>query len=337
MRADYAAGVTPESGLFRGEAVERLIFGTAEPDMLHGALDTFCRETLGGSISRVLFRRTSVGATFGLELDDGRRVVVKAHQPRQSSDYLTAAARVQQQLAAVGFPCPTPLAGPAPLGDGLATVEELVDAGEFRDAHEPPVRRELARLLARLVELTSTLEPPPALAKTWSLWRADGLWPVTAHSPIFDFATTQSGAEWIDGLASEAKARIHDDVSELVVHTDWSGKHFRFDEHGRVTVVYDWDSLGVTTEPRAVGIAAATHTSNVELDVDGAPTPEEVAAFVDRYESARSARLSDRERESARAAAAYVVAYTARCEHALGLRGHFTAALARHRSAYLPS
>ena len=35
--------------------------------------------------------------------------------------------------------------------------------------------------------------------------------------------------------------------AELVVgHHDWSGKHFRFAD-GRVTVVYDWDSLRLGT------------------------------------------------------------------------------------------
>lgn len=79
------------------------------------------------------------------------------------------------------------------------------------------------------------------------------------------------GAEWIDELASEAKALIPDGGEELIVHSDWSGKHFRFNGDGNITVVYDWDSLGLRTEAQALGIAAATFTSNLELEVFYAP------------------------------------------------------------------
>jgi Ser/Thr protein kinase RdoA (MazF antagonist) len=328
--------MTAERSLFRGQTVERLIFGTEDARAIGRAVDELCRSRLGASVDAELFRRTSVGTTVGVRLDDGRRVVVKAHQPRQQAPYLAAAAEVQRRLASAGFPCPAPLLGPVPLGRGLATLEELVDEGDFRDTREPALRRSLARLLARLVRLTRPLGAPAALGETWSLWEADGLWPETAHSPIFDFAATAAGAERIDDFGRKAKQRVDDRGPPLVVHTDWSGKHFRFDAGGAVTVVYDWDSLGLATEAKAVGIAAATYTSNYELRVDHAPAPEEVAAFVDEYALARAEPLDPDERRTILAAAAYVVAYTARCEHALGLVADFSRALARHGEDYLP-
>jgi hypothetical protein len=96
----------------------------------------------------VLFRRTSVGVVVGVELDDGQRVVVKAHQPREPLSRLAAVHKVQQHLYREGFPCPRPVLGPSPLGNALGTVEQLADSGEFRDTHDPVSRRLMAEALA---------------------------------------------------------------------------------------------------------------------------------------------------------------------------------------------
>ena len=61
----------------------------------------------------------------------------------------------------------------------------------------------------------------------------------------------------------------------------------------------------------------------------------EVASFIEDYSAARGAPLSIDEVRAAHAVAGYLVAYTARCEHALGERGHFTQALAQSGRAYL--
>ena len=119
---------------------------------------------------------------FGLLLEDGRRVVLKAHQPRQSFGFLRAVVETQTYLAGEGFPCPRPVIPPAPIGNGFATVETFVEEGDFADAHQPLIRAAIAKGLARLIELTRVLERQPALRESWSLWDADGLWPLTAHS-----------------------------------------------------------------------------------------------------------------------------------------------------------
>lgn len=321
--------------LIRGRPVERLIFGTAKENEVEAIVERFCREALGARLRQTLFVRTSVGVVFGLDLEDGRQVVLKAHQPRQSVDFLRVVFETESYLADQGFPCPRPVIAPAPIGNGFASVEELVEDGFFADAHNPHIQEAMARVLARLVELTRPLGKPPALRKAWSLWEGDGLWPPTAHSPIFDFAATGEGAEWIDEMASEARRAIPDDGEELIVHSDWSSKHFRFDNDGEITVVYDWDSLALETEMRALGTAAATFTANFELNVFYAPAPDQVTAFIEDYSAARATPLSADEVLAAHAVAAYLMAYTARCEHALGKRGDFTEALTRFGRAYL--
>lgn len=66
------------------------------------------------------------------------------------------------------------------------------------------------------------------------------------------------------------------------------------------------------------------------------PTPDEVAAFIDDYDAARDQPLTAEQRSGIHAAAAFLIAYTARCEHALGARGDFSQALRSHGAAYLP-
>jgi Ser/Thr protein kinase RdoA (MazF antagonist) len=321
--------------LFRGQSVERLIFDAENDEEIQAIIELFCRETLGVPVRGTLFRRTSVGVVFGVELEDGRRVVVKAHQPRQSSEFLRVVYETQTRLAQLRFPCPRPLAEPAPLGNGFATVEEWIEDGVFVDAHDPTIRAAMGQALARLIELTRPLGQPPGLRNAWSLWEGDDLWPADAHSPIFDFRATADGAEWIDSIACDAKAGIPAGGEELIMHSDWSSKHFRFDAAGEITVIYDWDSLALETEVQALGTAAATFTANFDLDVFLAPTPNEVASFIEDYSAARGAPLSIDDVRAAHAVAGYLVAYTARCEHALGKRGDFTQALAQSGRAYL--
>ena len=64
----------------------------------------------------------------GLRLDDGRRVVLKAHRPEASVDHLASVQHLQTSLADGSFPAPRPLLGPTPLGHGVAVVETLLDA-----------------------------------------------------------------------------------------------------------------------------------------------------------------------------------------------------------------
>ncbi len=159
---------------------------------------------------------------------------------------------------------------------------------------------------------------------------------------MFDFAATGAGAEWIDALAAEAKPLAQTAGPMFMGHTDWSGKHFRF-AGGRITAIYDWDSLAVRREAAIVGNAAMTFTTNFDIPgVRRAPTPTEMGAFIDEYAAARSAPLTAAERRQVAACAMFLGAYTARCEHC-GVDGYragddphsFTSSLREHGTAYL--
>lgn len=295
--------------------MEELVFGTREGAAMDAAVDGFCRQALGAGVAETIFRAASVGVVFGVGLEDGRRVVVKAHQPRESRETLEAVHRVHVHLHREGFPCPRPLVGPSRLVNGLATAEELMDEGEFRDTHDPMLRRLMAEALALHLELARDCGQPHALGGGWDLYASDRLWPREPHAPIFDFEATAAGAEWIDAIAAKVKLLTGAPGPAVVGHTDWSGKHVRF-AGDRVAAVYDWDSLRLRGEAQVVGNAAMTFTTNFDMPgLTLAPSPDEVRAFVDEYSAARPRPLTRDERGQVAARATLLAAYTARCEH----------------------
>jgi hypothetical protein len=293
-----------------GPWTEDELFGTHAPDSVAALFAEFCGNELGSPPVATLFYESSVGCVAGLELADGRRVVVKAQSLASPPDYLEAVARTQTRLVARGFPAPAVLLGPRPLGRTLGTVEELVDEGDYRDAHESSIRSALAVALARLVTLTADL-PRDSLARDPQTLGTD-LWP-RPHHRMFDFEATRAGTEWIDELARRARELLASRGEPVVGHTDWTVKHCRF-VGDDLRIVYDWDSLGLMPEPELVGHAASHFTTTWRLDVQLIPSPEEARTFVAAYEQERSREFDAAERARLGAQAVYSLAYGARCE-----------------------
>jgi hypothetical protein len=249
-----------------------------------------------------------VGALFGVRRRDGSRVAVKVNTRFPDPGYFADVHRVQAALVAQGFPAPRPIRA-----TGTVTVDEWLDEGAFRDAHEPEVRRAMAETLVRFVELATATGVRP---RRPFLRPERGVWP-KPHNALFDFEATAAGAEWIDEVGR--RALVPRVGREVVGHSDWASKHVRFDDHLRPTAVYDWD-LNTETEPVVAGTAAGSFVYTEELDEPVArwPLPEESLAFLDDYERARGSAFSREERRAAEAAAVYLIAYAARCHHAVG-------------------
>src|ERR1044071_4706440 len=70
--------------------VDLAIYGTDDPSLIADAIDQFCRRELGSSARNGLFYQSSIGSVAGVTLADGRRVVIKAHQPDWSVEQLYA-------------------------------------------------------------------------------------------------------------------------------------------------------------------------------------------------------------------------------------------------------
>ncbi len=298
--------------------VEPVVFGTTDPHQIADLIDAFCHKELDAAVADYLFYASSQGAVCGVCLGDGRRVVLKIHQPSRSPDFLKAIVQVQHYLVDHGYPCTKPLLDPKPLAYGIAIVEELVDEGVYHQAHDSTIRRSMAEMFAWLIKLTWTPETIPGLQPASLDLRlpAGVLWP-TPHSKLFDFEATASGAEWIDEIARQAQETKLRGAGQLVLgHNDWSVKHFRYVGE-RVRVIYDWDSLALEKEPIVVGHASANFTYTEFFDGPRLPTNEESRAFITEYEVARGKPFTLDEHQTLKAAEIYSIAYSARCEHAL--------------------
>lgn len=320
----------------------REIFDTIDPQIVAQQLYAFCEATFGHPPAEALFFAASVGVVFGLRLHDGQRVVVKVHAPDRSLAFLSATGNVQRYLAEQGYPCPRPLRAPRPFANGIATVEELIDEGDERDAHDPVMRRAIAEAFAQLLRLT---RQPERIAGLYSgifdrRLPPDVLWP-KPHSALFDFEATAAGAEWIDELARAARRAIEVEEAEMVLgHTDFTVKQMRF-VRNQLRIIYDWDSLRLEQEPVLVGGTAIAFTYTELAGIRKSPTREEALAFVSEYEAARGRPFTASERRMASAGATAALAYTARCEHALFPQersypaGSCRAILAQHGNSFL--
>jgi len=301
-----------------GGGVEQVIFGTRAPGAIAAMLSDAVRRAVGAGVEGGFFYRASSGSVVGLALADARCVVLKAYQPRWAQGFLRAAHRLQDAAWRSGFPCPQPVAGPLRVGHGWALIDSYVpDPG----GTSLPSGADLdvsARGLARLVGAvggvrTAGLEPHPMDAPAGTLYPEP-------HNPVFDFAATSPGAEWIDRIAQEARPPGGDPgLPRVAGHLDWSANNVRLGPGG-VLVVYDWDSLAVTAEAVVAGQAAATWRSTGETSDRDAPDGMEISRFIQAYADARGRPFTAAEEAAAARAAVWVMAYTARCEHALEQR-----------------
>jgi hypothetical protein len=296
--------------------VVRDVFPDVSPAGVASALDAFCQRYLGAGIAASEFFYVSIGSVHGLRLRDGRRVVVKVHSRRTSGRYLEAVQVVQRHLVEHAFPAPEPLVAPVAFGRGTAVAEALMDQGQHADAHQPDIRRTMATSLASLVTLCRPLTELAGLNENIMVLEDEHrLWPVP-HDGRFDFEATTPGAEWIDRIAARARELRDREVGQLVVaHTDWRVQNMRFVD-GRLTAVYDWDSVSIGREPVLVGSIAHAFTSNWAASVwEHFPSLDEALSFIDEYEAARGSPFDADERSVALASLTYSMAYTARCEH----------------------
>jgi Phosphotransferase enzyme family len=323
----------------RVEGIERAIFGYVSEAEVDGWLDRLVSSRLSTGMRCVLFRSGRVSAVYGLQLDDGTQVVVKVHRGHPDMGSLAAAVTSQRRLAEHGYPAPLPIDGPSVFDDHVAVIETLLDRGSPADAHDPVVQHALAASLVDQIRILAEVEIPSALTvrPAWAIYQR-GPWP-SPHDPIFDFATTPTGFEWLDAFAQYASDMlVSSDLPPTVGHSDWNPGNVLVAD-GVVTAAFDWDSLIVDSEAMIAGLAAGQCTSG-STAWEG-PTPEEVAAFITDYAAQRGVPFSALEQRTALGAALWQLAYNARCQLSWfgpvspPEAGSMLAALANHRDRYL--
>jgi hypothetical protein len=300
--------------------VELDCFGTDSAERIVQVIDNFCRNHLGGKIGGYLFFRSSVGSTHGIQLEDGRNVVIKVRPPPETNPELSLDKRSLEAICAVmdwladRFPCPKILLGPTPLARGFATVEEFLNCGNRGNGFRPDCRKLIARGLAQLIELLRSFTGNVSCLKHFQ--PGNSLYP-QPHSKLFDFENTAAGAEWIDAFARRARQAEAHTSKPVLGHGDWRVEHLKFEE-GKIAATYDWDSLAFRPETEIVGVSAHSFTADWALEgVRRIPSADDIHAYVADYETARGRPFSKRERQSLFAHCVYFIAYGARCTHSL--------------------
>jgi hypothetical protein len=300
-------------GAWAGPLVEDAVFGTAEPDAIATIVSGWCARYLGSPIGDGRFYSASVGCVLGVDLLDGQQVVVKAFQPRWTREFLEATQTVQTTLAAGGYPCPVPIGLPRPCGLGLAVADTNV-----ADPGPTPFRPDLVGVaaagLAELVGRCAASDAGPLRAHPLAAPR-DRVFP-QPHSPLFDFPGTEATAGWINAFGAAARAARDADRSSTIGHLDWTLRNVRYSDRG-VRALYDLDSLAAAPETTIAGQASAAWSWHDGDEDRPLPGPDAAAEFLDHYGDARGRALSKGERVAASGAGLWILAYRARCEHAL--------------------
>ena len=284
-----------------------------------GRLAHWCEEQLGSPPAGEIFRSGYLSVVIGLRLADRRAVVVKV---RPDSPRVAACTQVQRRLFESGYPCPEPLTGAIPFGDGVATAEAYVPGGALL----PSAGRSawaFAGAFARLVTLAPrpaevpALDPPPS----WADWNhaGAGLWPhpedpEDPENPDVNL-NDMAGPAWIDDVGRRARDRLRAGASEAVIgHCDWLAANLRWNGD-QVLVVHDWDSVSTDSEAVLAGFAAALYST---VSAKQLATVEETQEFLLVYRDAHGRELSADELERSWAAGAWTRAYDARYQHAVG-------------------
>lgn len=232
---------------------------------------------------------------------------------RPAAPRIAACTEVQRRLFDSGYPCPQPLAGPAPLDECEATAESYIPGGTVRP-DSGRTAQPFAAALARLVHLApppeqlSSLAPAPA----WAAWNHDqgGLWPWPED---LDVDLNQvDGFGWIDAAGQAARQKLREGQDQTVIgHGDWITDNLRWDGN-RLLVAYDWDSLIVDSEAVIAGLAAAIYL------YPALATMTETNEFLDAYAAARGRPFSPGELQRCWAAGVWTRAFDAKLEQAAG-------------------
>lgn len=291
------------------------VFGEVAAVEVSRLLDSYVSDRLGTRVGAVLFEAGAVGAVFGLRLEDGREVVVKAYQRDADFDRLVEVTRCQAILNRRGFPCAAIIRAPS-VHEGVPIVtEELRQPSPRGNPHDPATMGVMAAGLAWQVQLLRDVDGQrlnpgrPA----WANWDA-GAWP-DPHHPALDLSRPAVGYEWLEERANGHAAVLRDACAafaNVVGHTDWVWQNVAVRDH-RLQAGYDWDSLVFFPEAVVVGLSAGAFTQGSPTPPD-APTWNEVLRFLDIYQRARGSRFSTPEVAAAHHAAGWARCYNARCQ-----------------------
>jgi hypothetical protein len=270
-------------------------------------LSDWCRDELGGGPVETLLRVEQMSSVFGLRLDNGMAVVVKA---REDPTGRTAfCVRAQRAAFDRGFPCAEPLTGVTRIGELAVHAERWLPGGEMLLGDSPVIAAHFARLLATLMSELDKIDPDPPLPNPmWANWdhRDAGIWP---DAPFLDERDQSLVPGFVAATAVRVIARLRAaDLPRVVGHADWETQNLRW-LGTEPWAVHDWDSLAWLPEAAIAGAACGAFAS---ADVPTLAPLASSQAFLDAYQQQRGRRFTPEEIEVAWAASLYLATHNAR-------------------------
>jgi hypothetical protein len=274
-----------------------------------GWVSGWCEDHLGSTVTEVLFSSSHMSSVFGVRLDDGRGVVVKARpDPRERVD---SCLQAQAHLADGGFPCARPLTPAITVGGLTVHAETHVDGGHMLRGASPSIAARYATAYAWLMSLLEAVEVPPPLPNPhWLGWQhpGTGLWP---SAPWLDERDQRLVPDFVVDTAERSTRRLQSaQLPNVVGHGDFEAQNLRWSDD-RLLAVHDWDSLAWFPEAALVGAAAGSFAS---ADRPTLAPLESSEAFLIAYQDCRQRRFSREEGEIAWAASLWPAVHNARGE-----------------------
>lgn len=298
------------------KAIFASVLGTDDVHAVQEQITDVVKKHFDQDIKSVLFIKASIGVVFGFELTDGRNVTLKIFSQRISKEYLDEMNHVLKILDTENFPAPQVLSKIFKFFDTYAGFYAYI-SGEHPDAHQPEIRLELVKYLARFVELVEKYKLKPMFNFVQQN-DTDDFWP-KPHNILFNLEKTKAGSEWIEARARKAKEILKQQtLPKILAHIDWRVENTYF-VNDKLVAVFDWDSLGSMSELELVGRIAAQFASNFGSNIKATSSSEEGRAFVVEYEQFRNIKFSEADRIIISAASDDHIAYIARLEHALNM------------------
>lgn len=276
-------------------------------------LGEWCRRHLDDGLRSVLFRSGHLSEVVGVQLDSGRRVVIKA---RPNDPRIIGCLAVQRHLARVGFPCPEPLTDVMTVGALAVSAETAVLGG--RQLSPEHGAAPFAALLARLIGSAPdpSRAPPVAPSPPWAGWDHPGapLWP-DSDGEGRDL-NALAGPKWVDDAARRVRDRLTSSrAAARIGHGDWESQNIRWAD-GIPLTVHDWDSVIAQPETSIVGLAAAVWPA---MGSPGqAASVAQTKDFIASYQRAADRDWSQSEVQDAWAAGLWVRLFNARKDAADG-------------------
>lgn len=274
----------------------------------------WCERALGRPPVEVLFRSGHLSRVIGVRLADDRLIVIK---DRPFERRLKGCAEVQAYLAAAGFPCPRPLAGPEEIRGRALSAETLVAGGDLLSTDHAAAR--FASLLASLVRRAPAVTEVANLtpAPPWAAWDhpGPGVWPVKDdHDRDLNRV---HGPEWLDRSAGAVREKLVGHCgAPCVGHGDWESQNIRWDGEQSPLAVHDWDSVIAQPEPAIAGLASAVWPAAGAAGE--AATVDQSSEFLCAYQTARGQGWSRQDEQAAWAAGLWVRLFNAKKDAGAG-------------------